>query len=71
MWFEHMHLVGPVKARLLNYIKENSPEIWEDFNRADTKDYRVELSGVVDSCLKNRGLKLGLDKIIFHRDLKV
>jgi len=69
VWFEHLHLVGPVKTRLLDYLKKNTPELVADFQRADTAEYREELNTVIYSCLKDRNLKLGLGKIIYHRDL--
>ena len=69
VWFEHLHLVGPVKTRLMNYLEKNAPELVVDFQRADTAKYREELNSVIYGCLKGRNLKLGLGKIIYHRDL--
>ncbi|MCX6726640.1 MAG: radical SAM protein, partial [Candidatus Shapirobacteria bacterium] len=69
VWFEHLHLVGPVKTRLMDYLKSAAPELTSEFERADNAQYRAELESVIYSCLKGRGLKLGLGKIIYHRDL--
>jgi len=69
VWFEHLHLVGPVKTRLMDYLKTAAPELVSEFQRADTAEYRAELEAVIYDCLKGRNLKLGLGKIIYHRDL--
>jgi DNA repair photolyase len=69
VWFEHLHLVGQVKGRLVDYLKSNAPELVTDFERADNAQYRADLESVIYSCLEGRSLKLGLNKIIYHRDL--
>ena len=69
VWFEQLHLVGQVKGRLMDYLKLNAPELVSDFERADNAQYRSELETTIYSCLAGRNLKLGLGKIIYHRDL--
>jgi DNA repair photolyase len=69
VWFEHIHLNSAVKARLFKYLKKESPEILEEFQKSDNAEYRKELEKVIYECLEGRGLKLGLGKIIYHRDL--
>jgi len=69
VWFEHLHLVGPVKTRLMDYLKTTTPDLVFEFERADDAEYRAELESVIYNCLEGRGLKLGLNKIIYHRDL--
>lgn len=69
VWFEHIHLVGPVKSRLLDHVKSSTPELVSDFTQADTLEYRTQLESLIHSCLEGRHMKLGLNKILFHRDL--
>lgn len=69
VWFEHLHLVGPVKTRLMDYLNSAAPDLVADFERADNAQYRAELESVIYGCLEGRGLKLGLGKILYHRDL--
>lgn len=69
VWFEHLHLVGPVKTRLLDYVQAHAPNLVADFQQADTTEYRAELESVINNCLRGRGLRLGLGKVIYHRNL--
>jgi DNA repair photolyase len=69
VWFEHIHLNSAVKARLFNYLKVEDPKILEEFERADNAEYREDLEKVIYGCLEGRGLKLGLGKILYHKDL--
>lgn len=70
VWFEHIHLVGPVKSRLFNYLRDNKPDILPYFQQADNFEYRNKLSSVIMDCMDGRKINLGLGKIIFHRELK-
>lgn len=69
VWFEHIHLNNGIKARLFDYLKKEDPEILKEFERADNAEYREDLEKVIYSCLEGRGLKLGLGKILYHKDL--
>jgi DNA repair photolyase len=69
VWFEHIHLNNGIKARLFDYLKKEDSEILKEFERADNAEYREDLEKVIYGCLEGRGLKLGLGKIIYHRDL--
>lgn len=69
VWFEHIHLNNGIKARLFDYLKKEDPKILKEFERADNAEYREDLEKVIYECLEGRGLKLGLGKIIYHRDL--
>jgi hypothetical protein len=53
----------------MDYLKANTPDLVSDFERADNAEYRAELESVIYSCLEGRDLKLGLGKIIYHKDL--
>lgn len=69
VWFEHIHLNSAVKARLFEYLEKENPKVLLEFQRADNIEYRQELEKIIHQCLEGRNLKLGLDKIIYHRDL--
>ncbi|HEX8923330.1 MAG TPA: radical SAM protein [Patescibacteria group bacterium] len=69
VWFEHIHLNQAVKSRLFTYLQKESPVLIPEIDQADTLEYRQKLDKVIYSCLEGRNLKLGLGKIIYHRDL--
>ncbi len=69
VWFEHIHLNSAVKARLFNYLKSENLKILEEFERSDNAEYREDLEKVIYECLEGRKLKLGLGKILYHKDL--
>lgn len=69
VWLEHIHLNNGIKARLFDYLKKEDPKILKEFERADNAEYREELEKIIYECLEGRGLKLGLGKILYHRDL--
>lgn len=70
VWFEHINLSSKIKARLFDYLKIEAPELVHEFERADNQEYRDELNKVIFDCLEGQGLKLGLNKVIYHHDLK-
>lgn len=69
VWFEHINLAGPIKARLYDYLQKESPELILYFERANTQEYRQELEKVIQETLRGREIKIGLDRVIYHRDL--
>lgn len=69
VWFEHINLSPKIKARLYNYLKLEAPEIIVDFDRADTQDYRDKLDLFITNAVKERGMTLGLNRVIHHRSL--
>lgn len=69
VWFEHINLNSSIKARLYEYLEREAPELIADFDSANTRAYREELERVINEAMKGRGLKLGLGKVIHHRDL--
>jgi DNA repair photolyase len=69
VWFEHIHLNTGIKNRLFKYLKQESPELIPEFEKADNQEYRDQLNNVIYSCLEGRNLKLGLGHVIYHRDL--
>jgi len=70
VWFEHINLSSKIKARLFEYLKKEAPELIVEFEKADNQEYRDELNKIIFECLEGRNLKLGLGKVIYHRDLK-
>lgn len=69
VWFEHINLSPKIKARLYQYLKKESPKLIHEFDRANTKEYRDRLEQVINRAMKGRKLKMGLGKVIHHRDL--
>ncbi|MCX6726229.1 MAG: radical SAM protein [Candidatus Shapirobacteria bacterium] len=69
VWFEHINLSTKIKDRLYEYLKKESPELIADFDSANTSKYREELDLKIHKALAGRGMKLGLDKVIYHHDL--
>lgn len=70
VWFEHINLSSKIKERLFEYLKVEAPELIPDFKKADNQEYRDQLNKVIFDCLEGRNLKLGLNKVIYHHDLK-
>ncbi len=69
VWFEHINLNPKIKARLFEYLKQNSPDLIPQFQQSDSALYRQNLDKIIHSCLEGRNLKLGLGKVIYHSDL--
>ena len=69
VWFEHINLSPKIKERLFAYLKEESPELIADFERADTREYRDGLEQIIQSAMNGRGLKMGMEIVIHHRSL--
>lgn len=69
VWFEHINLQGPIKARLYEYLNKEAPELIPYFDNANTEEYRNNLNKVIEEILVGRNMKLGLGKVIHHRDL--
>jgi DNA repair photolyase len=69
VWFEHINLNGPIKARLYEYLNKEAPELIPYFDNANTQEYRNNLNKVIKEILVGRNMKLGLGKVIHHRDL--
>lgn len=69
VWFEHINLAGPIKARLYNFLQKEAPNIIADFENANTQEYRDNLEKIIQKALKGRNLKMGLGKVIHHRSL--
>lgn len=69
VWFEHINLSPKIKARLYIYLKKVAPQLIRDFEFADTEDYRNRLDDIINDSLQGRNMKLGLEKIIYHKKL--
>jgi len=69
VWFEHLNLNSRIKGRLYQFLKKEAPDLIPEFDRANTQDYRQELEAMIARSLKGRNLKMGLDKVIHHRQL--
>lgn len=69
VWFEHINLSPKIKARLYDYLKKESPNLINDFDRSNTEEYRDNLEKIIHKSLIGRRLKLGLGKVIHHKKL--
>ena len=69
VWFEHLNLNGPIKARLYEYLQKESPELIPYFEESNTQQYRDKLEKVIQKSLQGRGMKMGMGKVIHHRNL--
>lgn len=69
VWFEHMNLNPKIKERLFVYLGKESPELVSDFKTADTIEYRDKLEKIILKAMEGRNLKMGLGKVIYHREL--
>lgn len=70
VWFEHIHLQGPVKERLFTFLKQQKPELVSIFEHADTRAYRDSINKMVKSALQGRPMKLAMGEVIFHKELR-
>ncbi|MFC1790723.1 radical SAM protein [Patescibacteria group bacterium] len=69
VWFEHLNLSPKIKERLFGFLKKEAPDLINEFEKADTPKYRQQLEATIKRCLKGRKLKMGLGKVIHHREL--
>ena len=69
VWFEHINLSSKIKARLFEYLQKEAPHLINDFEKADTQEYRDKLDSIIYKAMKGRGFKMGLGKVIYHHSL--
>jgi DNA repair photolyase len=69
VWFEHINLAPKIKARLYGFLKKQTPALIPEFETADTEAYRDKLDKIIHRAMKNRNLKMGLGKVIYHHKL--
>jgi DNA repair photolyase len=69
VWFEHINLSPKIKTRLYQFLRKEAPNLIPEFDRANTEKCRQELETVIARSLKGRNLKMGLGKVIHHRQL--
>ncbi|EKD99720.1 MAG: hypothetical protein ACD_22C00190G0004 [uncultured bacterium] len=69
VWFEHINLNGPIKNRLYEYLKKEAPELIAEFEKANTQEYRDKLDQIIKKAMSDRGMALGLGKVIHHKSL--
>jgi DNA repair photolyase len=69
VWFEHINLNPRIKDRLYRLLRKVAPNLIPEFDGANTESFRQELEVVIAKALKGRNLKMGLGKVIHHRDL--
>lgn len=71
IWFEHINLSPKIKSRLFDFLKKESPELVVEFEKAEAEEYRSKLEVLILEAMQNRGLKMGLGKVIYHKKLPV
>lgn len=69
VWFEHINLSPKIKARLYRFLKKEAPDLIPEFDQANTTEYREKLESIIHEAMKGRNLKIGLGKVIHHRQL--
>lgn len=69
VWFEHANLSLKIKERLYKYLQKESPDLIKVFDTANTPEYRQNLDKIIVRLVGERGMKLGLGKVLRHRDL--
>lgn len=69
VWFEHLNLNPKIKARLFEFLNEEAPKLILEFEKAETEAYRQKLEQVIKEVMVGRKLKMGLGKVIHHRQL--
>lgn len=69
IWFEHLNLNPKIKVRLFDFLKKEAPKLIPEFKNADTGEYRERLEKIIHKAMQGRKLKLGLDKVIYHKKL--
>lgn len=67
VWFEHINLNTKIKERLYNYLKTENPQLIEEFNKANTEEYRSKLDSFIIKAMHGRSLSMGLGKVIHHK----
>lgn len=69
VWFEHINLSPRIKARLYDFLCKKSSGLIPEFEKVDTQEYRNKLEKMIHKAMEGRRLKMGLDKVIYHRKL--
>lgn len=69
VWFEHINLSPKTKIRLYKFLRKEVADLIPEFERADTGEYRKKLEEIIHKAMQGRKLKMGLEKVIYHRKL--
>lgn len=69
VWFEHINLNSKIRARLYDFLSKKSPKLMPYFDKANTNEYREELDKIIYGLTKGRKMKMGLKKVIYHKNL--
>jgi len=69
VWFEHINLNSLIKGRLFDFLKKESPKLIPEFENSNTEEYRNKLEKIILKALEGRNLKMGLGKVIHHKNL--
>ena len=69
IWFEHIHLVGTVKARFYEFLEKHAPQDIPIFQQADTAVYRTNLDHLITEVMQGRTMHIGMGNVIYHSNL--
>ena len=69
IFLEHINLQSNIKERLFKFLEKNQKNLINEFEKADSKEYRKSLNKILKKALKGKKLKLQLGKVIYHHDL--
>jgi len=70
VWFEHLNLSPKIKSRLYNYLQNHDSDLIPVFESADTVKYRNSLDEIILKAIQERGMKMGLGRVIYHKKAK-
>jgi hypothetical protein len=67
VWFEHINLSSKIRSRLYDFLNKKSPDLIPYFNKASAKEYREKLDKIIYSLMKERKIRIGMEKVIHHK----
>ena len=70
VWFEHIHLQGPVKARFFEFLEKENAELIALFAKSDSPEYRDRLDTMIHEAMKGRKMKMAMGQVIYHKAIK-
>ncbi|MCA9379465.1 radical SAM protein [Candidatus Dojkabacteria bacterium] len=68
VYMEHLNINAPIKKRLFEHLEKDHPELVEKFQQADSEEYRAKLDEMMHRLLKEVGLPLAHERVIYHQD---
>lgn len=66
IYIENINLSSEIKERLFKYLVKENPGLIPYFEKAERREYKLELERMIFPLLKEVGLKLTIGRIIYH-----